>query len=771
MYATLLFDTASNVLRCVCAGIPAETTMTYQLRRHSTVIDQSAPTTHVEHQWALKPMSISGDLHAKVVVHLDEGEHVLETEWQYVPSEATRSAYESWLQQEGAEMRLTDPEVAPANRPFESIAFIHFPEQPASTTAPRASLESVATRVSASLYSLEPEMSYEESQEVGAEPRSVLVRRAAAGFLPSGSYMLFSGDPYDLSAHESIAFGSGYAFDNGQLRRGSAVARALTPQYGQNARRSVDDPVDAAKYTSVACGDFQVAVWHWGGVVEFHTDYVGAAAWFVYRSPRLHIVASSFLLATEIARSLGEKLTLNTETVDVNFTSVTQAFQQPILDDLELSGFSVLRPDNVLIIGADGVETRELNQLGRDIAQPDRFTVRRYEELLDRAASELTANCEAIASDPEIDQVRCDITGGLDSRLVLAGFLNGTPETIAKVSLFTETTSASPSEDERVAVQIAAATGLEFSDRPITLVGPCSARGLAKHQLSASFGTYWHRGHGHSMLWDPTTAFVGGAGLGNFARDYTTGGWKLVAHAASAPEEVSVSLAQQVFKWRGRATMKASPHGGVVGVARSWDNVPGEEIDKGAQIFNFFRARFHGGASIPSRLGALRVSPGLTRSVYRLRLMAGRVLDGPHTQLGLLHRLNPSLAAVPFANPVYNETYAAMYGDARTDLVEDFSQLREAYEKRRAGQRWVPCVECGLSGNRLLESADASINLATEALRELGRDPELHELMLPAYRFAVERLGTAFDRRHSYSRTFVNKVLHLHAMWRMVRGI
>lgn len=258
--------------------------------------------------------------------------------------------------------------------------------------------------------------------------------------------------------------------------------------------------------------------------------------------------------------------------------------------------------------------------------------------------------------------------------------------------------------------------------------------------------------------------YVGAAGLDDIARDYTTASWKLVAHRAQAPRDVSMSLARQVFKWRGRASMKAAPAAGVENIAREWDALPGDEIDKGSQLFNFHRARFHGAASIPAALGTWRLAPGQTRSLYKLRMMSARVMDGPRVQLDLVHRLNPGLAAVPFGNPSYNDAYRSMFGAQRVDLTPDRGQLDESRRIRRANASWEACASCVDDGN-----GDSLEQLVEDALANVVARGDVEEQMTVAYRFLKEHFGSSYDLNHSYSRTFANKVLHLSAMVDMSR--
>lgn len=760
MYATLVLDPVTGTLTCTCLGTPAGVSLSYRLMRHSTVVAASEPTTEVSYRWPRDEQGAAGgDFHAVVTAHLTDGEMVVESEWQYVASTALRESYESWLSSESDEVTIERPALTAAKRPFESIAFIYLSPSSAPVPSRGESVRRIAAETSSKLYTITST----------SGPGSSFPAEDFSLINSPGAYVLSGAEPIALPTDDCWAFGSGFAFDRGTLRRGSEVGRSLSSHSEPNAENeSLGAP--RARFSSLTCGDFAAAIWNSDGSIEFHTDYVGASAWYVYETESTLIVASNYLYATALAAAVGERLELNLSTIDADFTSLTQAFQQPILDELEISGFTSLRPDAVLTVSPNGDRVREPSQLGRDIATPARFTVAKYNELLHRAADELVANCAAIANEPEIETIRCDISGGLDSRMVLAGFLAVRSDPLDKLSLFTESPENAPtSGDMEVAARVSAATGVPFSDKAIDMVGPCTVAGLAQHQIAASFGTYWHRGHSHATVPDPHMVYVGGAGLDNFARDYTTGSWKLVTQPASAPEEISISLAKQVFKWRGRASLKAAPSAGITPAAGDWDDIPGDELDKGAQLFNFYRARFHGGSSVPAALGTLRMSPGPTRSLYLLRLMAARNLAGPRAQIEILQMLNPTLAAVPFVTPHYNETYTALFG-AQQDRVADVTQMKEASAARSRDRQWVPCSECTTGGDAGDRSA-ALIKIARDALHDLGNDARLHELMLPAFKFSSGLLGTTFDMRDSYGKTFVNKILHLHSAWRIVTDL
>ncbi|MDZ8161540.1 hypothetical protein [Microbacterium aquimaris] len=665
-----------------------------------------------------------------------------ETEWQFVPSASERTEFHRWLAEPLQRPSVVLPLLPATNSPYETIAFVWAKRR---------------TRVAVALSALAQSAGAKFISPTGPDALMRAHSEAPTRLNSGDSLVLTSAEPVELSSMRAWGVGSGVAFDNGELRRSRDVVGALSsaPIAGR----------ESPRFMSRNCGDFLAAVRFADGHTEFHTDYLGVSGWFEYVSDKVHIVASSFLLAVRVAAAVGENLALNLDVIDADFTSLTQPFQQPLLDQLELAGFSCVTPDKVLSVSSTGERMTSLSLLGSDVAAPDRLTAERYTDLIEQAAEEIRANCRAIVSDPDIESIRCDITGGLDSRLVLAGILS-TAASDTRVSLFTEESAGSDfSDDEEVALLIADYTGLSFSDQTAINIGQCAVEHLAAKQVAATFGTYWHRLHDHPWVWDAKTVYVGGAGLGNVARDYSTSGWQLAPARVAAVEEVARNLALQVFKWRGRASLKAAPRAGISSIASAWDTLPGDEAEKGSLLFNFHRARFHGGGAIPASLGAWRISPGATRALHLLRLMAGPLLNGPRVQIDLIHKLNPGLAAIPYGRESYNEAYSAVHGELRRDLRPNPGKLTRARKEATEHLTWVDCETCAATPSRTPASREALATLAHESLRELGRDEDLREILLPAYRFFRDHLGTTFPLEHSYSRTVMNKVLHLHALW------
>jgi hypothetical protein len=355
MYATLILEPSGQELVCRAIGIPAGTPLVFRLLRHSTLVDESESTTEPTYRWSVTDLAARGGGDFHVDVQIGGVDSVITTEWQYIASDKVRAEYDAWLSDDVQHESVELPWVSATNHPYETVAYLRIHDDDVARPPQFAgSVSKLKEATRSSIYELHPQETTEHAFIVTCGPDEMRKGR---------TYVLTSAEPVELAASGGWAFGSGCAFHGSKLRRASEVAHALRPvRYPE---------LGKAQYSSIHSGDFVVALWRPDGFVEFHTDYFGTAAWYEYRSDRVSIVASSLLLAATLALACGERLALNVETVDADFTSLTQAFQQPLLDDMELAGFTCVRPDTVLVADGDGGVSRETSQLGLDLARPN----------------------------------------------------------------------------------------------------------------------------------------------------------------------------------------------------------------------------------------------------------------------------------------------------------------------------------------------------------------------------------------------------------------
>lgn len=743
MHVTLTITNGQLTCQVVSPPTTNNPSLIYRLFRHSTKVFQSDRTNQLSYIWNADRLAASGggDFHVQVEWRGDSPDDVrlLTTEWQFIPSAAARNAYIKWVTDEmdGPSPLLPLEDISPAPIPYHHIAVIVLKNVAHPVVQER--LWKLAQQAKAML---------SISRSNGAAKLSF--ERVEPGHnFKTGDMIVFSTSrPVSMDPGAS-GLGSGFAYHQGTLLRENEVIGSLDRLNPESSNRR-------ARYSSKTCGDFHAAVFT-NSHVEFHSDFFGTSCWSHYEDEEIHIVGSSFLLAVRIAQALNRDLSLNLETIDLDFCSLTQVFQQPLSDDLELAGFSLLPPDEVLFLTPEGTVYKEPSQLGLDVARPLKFSAQAYEDHLLKATTEIKDNCRAIAQSSAYNTVVCDVSGGLDSRLVLAAFL-ANPDSLDRLRLRTQPPDRAPSpKDEDIALLIAQVAGVPWDDSAVTVVGPCHRDHLISKLASASFGVYWLRGPSHSTL-APDLVHVGGTQLGEICRDYVAKGWNLKHTDVRNPDDLVFSLAKQIFRWRGKATMKPTPAAGVEEIGRTWERLPGDEIDEGSQIFNFHRARFHGCGIVPAWFGEQRMNPGPSRSVFLLKMMTSRVFAPYQLQLDLIFRLNPTLARIPYGDEGYNQAFRDAYGIQTLDIQPDRSALDAARARSSVKRSQIPCPACA---TRDTESEIPEKQRCLSVLHGLCQLPELQDILLPAYRWATAHLGSTYPLDHTYCRVFRNKVYHL----------
>jgi len=747
MHANLTIQ--NSELHCQIIGVPQSDSISfvYRLLRHTIEVHRSEQTKKLCYAWSLDELAQKGGghLHVEVDYFCDPSQdaQTLTTNWQFIAGEKLYQEYTAWVKDTSVQP-IDLPEFSKNSTltpPFHHLAFIKIKAPLNQDQDVLQQLHDLANANKAKLLSV----TTNEINDINIFEQSYYHK-----LLPSDIGLIFT-STNPLQIEKKIhGLGSGFAFYNNTLLREADVVHALKRTVTSNLNNR-----DLALYSSETCGDFLSMVFTTDHV-EFHSDYFGTSSWYEYKNDNMHVVASSFLLAIQIAIALKCRLALNIETIDADLCSLTQPFQQHLLDKLQLLGFTVLSPNKILILLNTGGFLLQQSQLGLDIAQPPRFTIQNYHALLANAGNEIMNNCRAIIRHHEFEVVACDISGGLDSRLVLAAFLS-IPEYQEKLRLRTAPSSRAPSpNDEETALLVAKATNVPWDTSPRTVIGRCSHAHLTSNLVRACFGIYWLRNLS-STFSRGNYVSVGGTQLDDIARDYVTKAWAITHEQVDNPEEIAISLVKQVFKWRGRATMKASPYTGVDTIAQAWGDLPGDESEKASQIFNYHRARVHGSGLIPAWFGEIRMNPGPTRSLFLLRLMSARILGQTHAQMNLLNILNPKLAKIPYGDKRYNEEFQHYFGQLSSNILPDRQSLADARATMALNQTTVPCAECNFDATQKIDE----VEMCMRVLHGLCQKPSLQALLLPVYNWAHEHLGSIYPVNHTYSIVFKNKIYQL----------
>jgi len=151
--------------------------------------------------------------------------------------------------------------------------------------------------------------------------------------------------------------------------------------------------------------------------IDLGTDLSGAATLLYHRAPGYCLIANRYHLLLLVMRAFGVYMVLDRDRIYLNLFRQYVFSEQNFPGGLPVKGISMIPPTHTATLGEDGLRLTQY----WDYAKPDiAFDRDRYDELLDRAAEELVAGARAILESGRFGTYAVDITGGVDSRIMVA---------------------------------------------------------------------------------------------------------------------------------------------------------------------------------------------------------------------------------------------------------------------------------------------------------------------------------------------------------------
>lgn len=223
---------------------------------------------------------------------------------------------------------------------------------------------------------------------------------------------------------------------------GSAGSMVGDPLLGDGPDRLLA-ALGAADLAALAGAHGQFSAWHWddrAGVLTLCPDKLGTRPVFVFRRGGRMAFATTM---TDLRRLITEDLELD----DVAVGEII-VFRQPLGGRTQYCNLNVLRPGEILRIGADGTEQRRYHRWGEEA--PLDIS---YDDALDLMTERFLAALSRRLSGRGVEEAF--LSGGMDSRAVVAG--------LVRLGVHVRTFSASPegSADDVLGAAAAAALGTE----------------------------------------------------------------------------------------------------------------------------------------------------------------------------------------------------------------------------------------------------------------------------------------------------------------------
>lgn len=219
-------------------------------------------------------------------------------------------------------------------------------------------------------------------------------------------------DGAPAEAGVEVLFFSGFALD-----RGTVIDSAtLLSQWLSQQRQGEAD-------LSLLCGSFSAVIRN-GATVSLWNDLFGMISLFYWRGRGHTIVSNRLHLVSREMRRLGVPVVPAYGVIAASLSSTNVFFQQAFSHRTLIADVWLVPVDEHIVLGRRSFETRKKPAMSRLPGSPQAVPTKRgYDDLLAAAAADLVANVRGLVTHDGFRGAYCDLSGGIDSRVVFAALL------------------------------------------------------------------------------------------------------------------------------------------------------------------------------------------------------------------------------------------------------------------------------------------------------------------------------------------------------------
>ncbi len=211
-------------------------------------------------------------------------------------------------------------------------------------------------------------------------------------------------------------------------------------------------------------GNF-VMVYENDNEINICSDYFGVAKVFYYKEDNLWIISNRYQLLLMVMQKMYLTITPYKTKWLADLFGIDQLNQQIFSRNMEVDNTYLLPIDQSIKITKNGISVVP-KEIYKVLNNPGVFNNDNYSQLLQQGAEEIKDNIKAVYKHPEIKRVSIDVTGGLDSRVVLNAWtdLSG-HDKMKPTGMFTDKTPGHP-EDAAIGLELGRKAGLPFKGWP-----------------------------------------------------------------------------------------------------------------------------------------------------------------------------------------------------------------------------------------------------------------------------------------------------------------
>jgi len=259
-------------------------------------------------------------------------------------------------------------------------------------------------------------------------------------------------------------------------------------------------------------GEFELLTFN-NNQLELSTDFFGMCQLYYYKSDNgIFVSSTSYHILLKILNIFKIKMKLNIKKVSAGMAFFNPFSQSSFTSEMDVENCFELPPDKK--IKFNNMElVFENTSLYNEVHNPEEYSDVAYEKYINKGKDEIISNIKAIFEHPKFKYILCDLSGGVDSRMVIAGAMNLPSYLKEKIKI---TSSVNKINDFKIASGILNLFELHWSDLPKTMsyndIGIQDGK-LKQVPQSYNLGTYYSSNYmPNSSFLENTIQLTGGCG-------------------------------------------------------------------------------------------------------------------------------------------------------------------------------------------------------------------------------------------------------------------
>lgn len=505
-------------------------------------------------------------------------------------------------------------------------------------------------------------------------------------------------------------------------------------------------------------GEFHMLSWN-DRAITFEHDYIGQGHLYYYQKDDIFVGANGLHLLCLVLNALGIKLTVNERHAKGKFFSTTYPFEIDFGPQTDFNNIYRVSVYDRIQIDKSGshLSRTELWHDNKDGHLDDDL----YETLLYEATQDIIDNIGIALKHPKFDNVVCELSAGIDSRIVYSALTN--LPISEKVRIHTR-----PGREESIAAQINNLYGYRWNDLGQDVSREVDARGerpLTSHSVFMD-GYFIESMHKVRRNYRKPTLILTGHGGEAFSRAMSVDGFFARSFRGEFPDDIKsmTDLEEQLIRWVGnhQVWFDAGDKYFLERLEASLSESPSQSLNKRfIDLYVSQRNPFIGGSVYRGAMSAPQWRPLQSKTLFRLRSLWLQRKSDFRLQFDLVRSLNPLISEVPYEDPV-NTLRKKEFSSYRPDFgllapIEFDSQRESLAVARNVADEESRILPDKATFEALTKSVSAYEESADSFLEPLSVilriAPEFEEMGLPLYTYVKRVINrnkkTAFSKRHN----------------------